>query len=65
MAKTSPPIQSSSGILTIRGERVILDSDLAELYGVPTKRLNQQVRRNPDRFPTDFCFLRLPRNGSL
>src|SRR4029078_7370362 len=38
-------------------KRVILDSDLAALYGVPTKRLNQQVRRNPDRFPQDFAFL--------
>lgn len=37
-------------ILLIRGEKVILDSDLAELYGVETKRLNQQVRRNQDRF---------------
>jgi hypothetical protein len=40
----------------LRGERVILDSDLARLYGVPTKRLNEQVRRNADRFPSDFCF---------
>jgi len=60
MAKTSQPTPRSSAILTIRGERVILDSDLAELYGVPTKRLNQQVRRNPDRFPKDFCFLLSP-----
>src|SRR5262249_48982538 len=43
-------------ILFIRGEKVILDSDLAELYGVTTKRLNEQVRRNRDRFPTDFMF---------
>lgn len=40
----------------LRGERIILDSDLARLYGVPTKRLNEQVRRNADRFPPDFCF---------
>lgn len=40
----------------LRGERVILDSDLARLYGVPTKRLNEQVRRNAERFPPDFCF---------
>jgi hypothetical protein len=40
----------------LRGERVILDSDLARLYGVPTKRLNEQVRRNADRFPPDFLF---------
>src|SRR5678815_3646587 len=44
-------------ILTIRGEKVILDSDLADLYGVSTKRLNEQVKRNVDRFPTDFAFL--------
>ena len=44
-------------ILTIRGERVILDGDLAELYGVPTKALNQAVRRNVDRFAADFAFL--------
>ena len=43
-------------ILTIRGERVILDSDLAEVYGVETKRLNEQVRRNAERFPPDFAF---------
>lgn len=40
----------------IRGHKAILDSDLAELYGVTTKRLNEQVRRNADRFPTDFVF---------
>lgn len=43
-------------ILTIRGHRVILDADLAELYGVTTKRLNEQVKRNADRFPADFMF---------
>ena len=40
----------------IRGQRVILDSDLAALYGVPTKRLNEQVQRNATRFPEDFLF---------
>ena len=40
----------------IRGERVILDSDLARIYGVPTKRLNEQVKRNKERFPEDFAF---------
>jgi len=43
-------------ILTLRAERVILDADLARLYGVPTKRLNEQVRRNRARFPPDFMF---------
>jgi len=40
----------------IRGEKVILDSDLARLYGVTTKRLNEQVKRNRERFPDDFMF---------
>jgi hypothetical protein len=44
-------------IMTIRGQRVILDADLASIYGVPTKRLNEQVRRNTDRFPLDFAFI--------
>jgi len=44
-------------IVTVRGKRVILDADLARIYGVPTKRLNEQVRRNTDRFPPDFAFV--------
>lgn len=43
-------------IFTIRGKRVMLDRDLAELYGVLTKRLNEAVKRNIDRFPDDFMF---------
>jgi hypothetical protein len=43
-------------ILIVRGHRVIFDSDLAALYGVPVKRLNEQVKRNIDRFPDDFAF---------
>lgn len=43
-------------IMLVRGEKVILDSDLAELYGVETRRLNEQVRRNIDKFPEDFVF---------
>jgi hypothetical protein len=43
-------------ILTIRGHRVMIDADLAEVYGVPTKALNQAVKRNADRFPEDFAF---------
>ena len=43
-------------IMVIRGQKVILDSDLAALYGVETKRLNEQVRRNIDKFPEDFMF---------
>lgn len=45
-----------SRILTIRGVQVMLDRDLAELYGVPTKRLNEQVKRNAERFPAAFMF---------
>lgn len=45
-----------SVIHIIRGKRVILDADLAEIYGVTTKRLNEQVKRNQERFPEDFMF---------
>jgi len=44
------------GILTIRGQKVLLDSDLARLYRVDIKRLNEQVKRNRERFPEDFMF---------
>ena len=43
-------------IILIRGQKVMLDSDLAEIYGVPTKVLNQAVKRNIERFPKDFMF---------
>lgn len=43
-------------ILVLRGQRVLLDSDLAALYGVPTKRFNEQIKRNNKRFPADFMF---------
>jgi ORF6N domain len=43
-------------IFLVRGQRVMLDSDLAAIYGVPVKRLNEQVGRNPDRFPATFGF---------
>lgn len=43
-------------ILLLRGQKVILDADLAKLYGVTTKALNQAVKRNADRFPPDFTF---------
>ena len=45
-----------SKIYLIRGEKVMLDYDLAELYQVPTKRLKEQVKRNQSRFPSDFMF---------
>jgi len=43
-------------ILSVRGQRIMLDADLARIYGVTTKRLNEQVNRNTDRFPPDFMF---------
>ena len=48
--------QLESAIYLIRGQRVMFDSDLAAIYGVTTKRLNEQVRRNISRFPEDFAF---------
>ena len=48
--------QITQSILVFRGHKVLLDSDLAELYGVPTKALNQAVKRNAERFPEDFMF---------
>lgn len=62
MATTLLPIQDSAPqqiegkILTVRGVQVMIDSDLAALYGVPTKRLNEQVKRNIERFPEHFRF---------
>ncbi len=51
------PVQRiEKSILLIREQRVILDEDLAALYGVPTKRLNEQMKRNRERFPADFVF---------
>lgn len=51
------PIETiQAKIIQIRGEKVLLDRDLAELYGVETKRLKQAVRRNKERFPEDFMF---------
>src|SRR5688572_26881381 len=50
------PRELERRILVIRGQRVMLDSDLAKLYGVQVKALNQAVRRNADRFPRDFAY---------
>ena len=55
-ATIQPVEQIESLIITVRGRQVILDRDLARLYGVETKRLNQQVQRNIERFPEDFMF---------
>jgi len=56
--KTSviPPERIERRILLVDGRKVLLDKDLAELYGVSTKRFNEQVRRNSARFPADFMF---------
>lgn len=51
-----PLARIESHILLIRGQKVMIDADLARLYGVPTKRLNEQVKRNSERFPPDFMF---------
>ena len=58
MTETSlvPVERVEQTILILRGQKVILDSDLAALYGVPVKRLNEQVKRNAGRFPPDFAF---------
>lgn len=50
----------AQSILVLRGHKVLLDADLAALYGVTAKRLNEQVRRNLDRFPEDFMFQLAP-----
>jgi hypothetical protein len=60
------PERVRRAILILRGRRVILDSDLAALYGVRVKRLNEQVKRNAARFPEDFVFRLTPEEfGSL
>jgi hypothetical protein len=61
MPKPSKPLSDAdeivmSKILLVRGRRVMIDRDLAELYGVTTFRLNEQVKRNRKRFPEDFMF---------
>jgi hypothetical protein len=59
MPESSPELAAplmESRIYRIRGHKVLLDSDLAELYGVPTGRLNEVVKRNAKRFPPDFLF---------
>jgi hypothetical protein len=61
MANLDSKINSSEFVLMnkiflIRGKKVMIDEDLSELYGVETKRLNEQVKRNLSRFPDDFMF---------
>jgi phage regulator Rha-like protein len=59
-AQIIPTDTVSSRILTIRGQKVILDASLAEIYGVQTKELNRAVKRNSSRFPSDFIFQLTP-----
>lgn len=56
VAVSLPVEEVASRILVIRGEKVMIDADLAELYGVATKALNQAVKRNSERFPDEFMF---------
>ena len=62
MAKAKSSTTSTTGdgalprIFSVRKQKVVLDADVAKLYGVPTKRVNEAVRRNPARFPSEFCF---------
>lgn len=56
LAEISTSLRIEERIITIRGRQVMLDKDLAQLYGVETKRLNEQVKRNIERFPEDFMF---------
>jgi hypothetical protein len=53
---STPLVSIDSSILQIRGHKVMIDTDLAALYGVPTKALNQAIKRNSQRFPQDFMF---------
>ena len=54
--RASTPAEIEQAIHVVRGQRVMLDSDLAKLYGVTTSRLNEQLSRNKERFPEDFAF---------
>jgi len=55
-SKYPVPVPVESVIHTVRGQKVILDTDLARIYDVEIRRLNEQVKRNKDRFPADFMF---------
>jgi hypothetical protein len=57
IASTAAPVEKlAQSILFLRGQRVIVDSELAAIYGVETRTLNQAVKRNIERFPEDFMF---------
>ena len=59
-SNSTVPVPVESVIHTVRGHKVILDTDLARIYGVEIRRLNEQVKRNADRFPDDFMFRLTP-----
>jgi len=65
MSSAQPDRTIESRIVVIRGQRVLLAVELAALYGVQPKVLNQAVRRNMDRFPADFMFQRSPGRTSV
>jgi len=66
MSKEIVPVERiAQRILYLRGQKVLLDRDLAALYGVETRALNQAVKRNADRFPGDFAFLPSSKNASV
>ena len=63
--RTTPVVPIEARITILANQKVILDTALAEIYGVPVKRLNQQVNRNRSRFPADFMFQLKPREWSI
>jgi hypothetical protein len=64
MSKFVSIVDVEHWIFLIRGHKIMLDVDLALLYGVTTKRLNEQVKRNLERFPGDFMFTLTPRESA-
>src|SRR5690348_10797909 len=64
-SSTLPAESIAQAILFLRGQRVILDRELAAIYGVTTKRLNEQVKRNAERFPEDFMFQLTPEEAEI
>lgn len=56
MKENKQTVEITNQIYIIREQKIMLDTDLAELYGVEVKRINEQVKRNRERFPDDFCF---------
>lgn len=63
--KNRQSLDLETSIYTLRGQRVMLDSDLAKLFGVPTKRVNEAVRRGKARFPEEFVFLVTPQELAI